>query len=60
MERTNETLERVIGDVRQLIQWAKADREQSLEADAIAQAGDDGARVALLTQALELLCGCGR
>lgn len=49
VDTTNGRLARVIADVEQLIEWAKADTEASYEAGAVEQAEADLHRAGVLT-----------
>lgn len=60
MDRTNTLLARVLADLEQLKAWAEADRGQSMDAGAEAQADDDDARVQMLGEALDIVAGCRR
>ncbi len=57
---TNQKLEQVLTELDRLIQWAKADAEHAEENDAPDTAADDRLRAKLLTDAWDLVSGCGR
>ncbi len=59
-ETTNGKLEQVLLLLDQLIRWAKADVEHAEENDAPDTAADDRLRAKLLTDAWDLVSGCGR
>jgi hypothetical protein len=63
MQTTNDLLDRVCKEVQQLVDWAGADAEHSLESGSGAgsyQAQQDRKRQKKLQRALALLNECGR
>lgn len=51
IDTTNGRLARVLADLDELINWARADAEHSAESGADAQSADDSARVRVLETA---------
>jgi len=57
-ETTNEEVATAIQIIEELIEWAEADREHSLESHAEEQAKDDSERIEHLKKAKEHLNNC--
>ena len=58
MLTTDDLLRSVLNDIRQLIEWAEADKEQALDLNAESDLADAKDRLSYLDAADKLLRGC--